>query len=189
MRRCGVDDDGFRFASCSLTPWSTAAAFFRRENSDATTPWRMATVSKRTKRGTSTIGTACSMRLLLLLASLVSSLSAWSVLRPLQRPVLQRSATVLSANNRGTDSWKPPSHWKFTGFRHKQSGKLIQSSSPTALMPDGGLSPCVIKVIGVGGGGCNAVDRMLDTAVGEFNWSVQLHSAIAINANTVYLYH
>jgi len=40
-------------------------------------------------------------------------------------------------------------------------------------MPDGGLSPCVIKVIGVGGGGCNAVDRMLDTAVGgvEF-WSL-----------------
>jgi cell division protein FtsZ len=40
-------------------------------------------------------------------------------------------------------------------------------------MPDGGLSPCVIKVIGVGGGGCNAVDRMLDTAVGgvEF-WAV-----------------
>ncbi|KAL7578231.1 hypothetical protein ACA910_012653 [Epithemia clementina (nom. ined.)] len=35
-----------------------------------------------------------------------------------------------------------------------------------ALMPDGGLSPCVIKVIGVGGGGSNAVDRMLDTAVG-----------------------
>jgi cell division protein FtsZ len=34
-----------------------------------------------------------------------------------------------------------------------------------ALLPDGGLSPCVIKVIGVGGGGCNAVDRMLDTRV------------------------
>ena len=30
-------------------------------------------------------------------------------------------------------------------------------SSPTALMPDGGLSPCVIKVLGVGGGGSNAV--------------------------------
>ena len=25
------------------------------------------------------------------------------------------------------------------------------------LMPDGGVSPCVIRVIGVGGGGCNAV--------------------------------
>ena len=24
-------------------------------------------------------------------------------------------------------------------------------------MPEGGLSPCVIRVIGVGGGGCNAV--------------------------------
>jgi cell division protein FtsZ len=46
------------------------------------------------------------------------------------------------------------------------------------LMPDGGLNPCVIKVIGVGGGGCNAVDRMLDTAVGgvqfwKFNTDAQ----------------
>ena len=41
------------------------------------------------------------------------------------------------------------------------------------LMPDGGLNPCVIKVIGVGGGGCNAVDRMLDTAVGGVQfWSL-----------------
>ena len=31
------------------------------------------------------------------------------------------------------------------------------ASSATALMPDGGLSPCVIKVLGVGGGGSNAV--------------------------------
>merc|ERR1711966_375774 len=37
----------------------------------------------------------------------------------------------------------------------------------------GGLSPCVIKVLGVGGGGSNAVDRMLDTRIGgvEF-WSI-----------------
>jgi cell division protein FtsZ len=43
----------------------------------------------------------------------------------------------------------------------------------SAVMPDGGLSPCVIKVIGVGGGGSNAVDRMMDTRVGgvEF-WAV-----------------
>eukprot|EP00581_Thalassiosira_minuscula_P010293 CAMPEP_0183710750 /NCGR_PEP_ID=MMETSP0737-20130205/6408_1 /TAXON_ID=385413 /ORGANISM="Thalassiosira miniscula, Strain CCMP1093" /LENGTH=461 /DNA_ID=CAMNT_0025939085 /DNA_START=68 /DNA_END=1453 /DNA_ORIENTATION=+ len=47
------------------------------------------------------------------------------------------------------------------------------SSSATALMPDGGLSPCVIKVLGVGGGGSNAVDRMLDTRIGgvEF-WAI-----------------
>ena len=42
-----------------------------------------------------------------------------------------------------------------------------------AIFPDGGLSPCVIKVIGVGGGGSNAVDRMLDTAVrGVDFWAV-----------------
>mmetsp|Transcript_14058 Transcript_14058/g.29773 ORF Transcript_14058/g.29773 Transcript_14058/m.29773 type:complete len:459 (-) Transcript_14058:341-1717(-) len=47
------------------------------------------------------------------------------------------------------------------------------ASSPSALMPDGGLSPCVIKVLGVGGGGSNAVDRMLDTRIGgvEF-WAI-----------------
>ena len=36
----------------------------------------------------------------------------------------------------------------------------ISSSLPlqdAVLMPDGGVSPCVIRVIGVGGGGCNAV--------------------------------
>lgn len=40
-------------------------------------------------------------------------------------------------------------------------------------MPDGGLSPCVIKVVGVGGGGSNAVDRMMETRVAgvEF-WAV-----------------
>jgi cell division protein FtsZ len=34
------------------------------------------------------------------------------------------------------------------------------------LIPDGGLNPCVIKVIGVGGGGCNAIDRMLTDGTG-----------------------
>mmetsp|Transcript_29137 Transcript_29137/g.33853 ORF Transcript_29137/g.33853 Transcript_29137/m.33853 type:complete len:440 (+) Transcript_29137:245-1564(+) len=46
-------------------------------------------------------------------------------------------------------------------------------SSVTPLIPDGGLSPCVIKVLGVGGGGTNAVDRMLDTRISgvEF-WAI-----------------
>lgn len=33
------------------------------------------------------------------------------------------------------------------------------------VVPDGGASPCIIKVIGVGGGGGNAVMRMIDTGV------------------------
>lgn len=36
-------------------------------------------------------------------------------------------------------------------------GEVSLGSSMNALMPDGGLSPCVIKVLGVGGGGSNAV--------------------------------
>lgn len=36
------------------------------------------------------------------------------------------------------------------------SSSALQSVAQP-LMPDGGLSPCVIRVLGVGGGGCNAV--------------------------------
>ncbi|KAL7531390.1 hypothetical protein ACHAXR_006379 [Thalassiosira sp. AJA248-18] len=55
--------------------------------------------------------------------------------------------------------------------QRKQDTALSMSSA--VLMPDGGLSPCVIKVLGVGGGGSNAVDRMLDTRIGgvEF-WAI-----------------
>jgi hypothetical protein len=46
----------------------------------------------------------------------------------------------------------------FLGFRNaKDVPGLKLQSSMDPLMPDGGLSPCVIRVLGVGGGGCNAV--------------------------------
>lgn len=57
------------------------------------------------------------------------------------------------ANGRGT----------FLGFRNVHDFKTKARSSSalnsemSALIPDGGLSPCVIRVLGVGGGGCNAV--------------------------------
>ncbi len=38
-------------------------------------------------------------------------------------------------------------------------------SGHPGIVPDGGTSPCVIKVVGVGGGGGNAVMRMIDTGV------------------------
>lgn len=74
--------------------------------------------------------------------------------------------------------WKPPQGVTFSGLRRKvpnsnslmritpSSTSMKMSEQGGAVMPDGGLNPCVIKVIGVGGGGCNAVDRMLDTGVG-----------------------
>eukprot|EP00981_Chlorochromonas_danica_P012677 scaffold5256_cov192-Ochromonas_danica.AAC.3 len=48
-------------------------------------------------------------------------------------------------------------------------GKRLQGGALAAgnagILPDGGISPCVIKVIGVGGGGGNAVLRMIETGV------------------------
>lgn len=58
-----------------------------------------------------------------------------------------------------------------SSFINKIKNSEVYSSTP--LMPDGGLSPCVIKVIGVGGGGSNAVDRMMDTRIeGVEYWAV-----------------
>eukprot|EP00551_Chaetoceros_affinis_P001375 CAMPEP_0203637056 /NCGR_PEP_ID=MMETSP0088-20131115/3455_1 /ASSEMBLY_ACC=CAM_ASM_001087 /TAXON_ID=426623 /ORGANISM="Chaetoceros affinis, Strain CCMP159" /LENGTH=562 /DNA_ID=CAMNT_0050491357 /DNA_START=68 /DNA_END=1756 /DNA_ORIENTATION=+ len=88
-------------------------------------------------------------------------------------------------------SWQPPRGTIFTGLRRRHDdGSLrnINANANTnantntrrsmadtngAIMPDGGLSPCIIKVVGVGGGGCNAVDRMLDTRVGGVDfWAI-----------------
>lgn len=51
------------------------------------------------------------------------------------------------------------------------------TTTTTSLISDGGLSTCVIKVIGVGGGGSNAVDRMMDNFVkGVEFWAVNTDS-------------
>ena len=69
--------------------------------------------------------------------------------------------------------WKPPKGVSFSGLRRKvpnsnslmritpSSTSMKMSEQGGAVMPDGGLNPCVIKVIGVGGGGCNAVSLNL----------------------------
>lgn len=50
-------------------------------------------------------------------------------------------------------------------------------SSSTGIVPDGSASPCVIKVVGVGGGGGNAVMRMIETGVDGVDF-------VAINTDT-----
>ena len=99
-------------------------------------------------------------KVVLWLVPVVASVNAFQV--PARN---ENSLLTLSMALPSSDEWTPPSHWKFTGFRHRAS-PLHSYESAGAVMPDGGLSPCVIKVIGVGGAGCNAVDRMLDTDVG-----------------------
>jgi len=102
--------------------------------------------------------------------------------------MLRRSLIAVAASRSGNDEtfesaltrgWKPPPGMTFAGLRRTSGSvssdgtSLSMSDTGGAVMPDGGLSPCIIKVIGVGGGGCNAVDRMLDTRVGGVDfWAI-----------------
>lgn len=110
---------------------------------------------KPTRGATTTTATTTRTRLLM------APLSSSEADRPnkMEPPIVTSRRPHQLANGRGT----------FLGFRNvkdlrKQqqqqqqhhSVKALQSSVQ-ALMPDGGLSPCVIRVLGVGGGGCNAV--------------------------------
>ena len=58
--------------------------------------------------------------------------------------------------------WQPE-RGSFAGITRRSSTKTsstalsMSDNDVYAVLPDGGLSPCVIKVVGVGGGGCNAV--------------------------------
>lgn len=132
-----------------------------------------------------------------------SGVLAFSVTMMSPSSRVHKSNLNMKSNNNNdknnNDNWKPPSHWKFTGFRTSppRTNSFASSSSTRrhlsddesmfidnddgfispntdgAIYPDGGLSPCIIKVIGVGGGGSNAVDRMLDTAVGGVDfWAI-----------------
>ena len=76
--------------------------------------------------------------------------------------------TFASALARG---WRPE-RGSFAGLRRKDraTGTILPmyEDDTGAIMPDGGLSPCVIKVIGVGGGGCNAVSGFADRLVSMY---------------------
>lgn len=61
--------------------------------------------------------------------------------------------------------WQPD-RGTFAGITRRTDTKssstaLGMSDDAYAVIPDGGLSPCVIKVVGVGGGGCNAVSTCI----------------------------
>lgn len=65
---------------------------------------------------------------------------------------------------------------------------VVPNVPAAGIVPDGalvGASPCVIKVVGVGGGGGNAVNRMVDTKImGVEFWSINTDAqALARAAN------
>jgi cell division protein FtsZ len=95
------------------------------------------------------------------------------------------ASTRRNAKSSSSD-WTPFHSWHHVGFRYRRPiveavTKSVSEATSTSLMPDGGLSPCVIKVVGVGGGGCNAVDRMLDTVpsnVGIDFWAINTDAQV-----------
>jgi len=50
---------------------------------------------------------------------------------------------------------------EYIGGKKLRSKNYIHLNATSLIQPEGGNSPCVIKVIGVGGGGGNAVNRMV----------------------------
>lgn len=60
------------------------------------------------------------------------------------------------------------------GFLDSAGGstlKALSIATKGSIEAEGSGNPCRIKVIGVGGGGGNAVNRMLDTPAGTEQWS------------------
>ena len=63
----------------------------------------------------------------------------------------------------------------YAGFLDSTGGptsNVLSITSKTIIEAEGSGNPCRIKVIGVGGGGGNAVNRMLDTPAGTAQWCV-----------------
>lgn len=81
--------------------------------------------------------------------------------------IINTDESSLSFEKAIRSGWQP-SRGYFSGLKRRhQDGKVstVRNMSDTsgAIMPDGGLSPCIIKVVGVGGGGCNAVSVKYET--------------------------
>ncbi|CAM9181451.1 unnamed protein product [Scytosiphon promiscuus] len=103
--------------------------------------------------------TSSVLLLLLLAGDLLSPASSFFIRPPVvqQTLPLRVERSVLLPNGRGS------------------SGATGRSGDTTTMqiLPEGGQSPCNIKVIGVGGGGSNAVKRMMESEIeGVEFWSL-----------------
>ena len=56
----------------------------------------------------------------------------------------------------------------------KQQQHRVESKLYSQIVAEGSGSPCRIKVVGVGGGGGNAVNRMIEVSEGNYEF-INLH--------------
>ena len=87
----------------------------------------------------------------------------------------------------GAKGWQPE-RGTFAGITRRStktsSTALGMSDDAYAVIPDGGLSPCVIKVVGVGGGGCNAVSTDCSAVFFFFLGCIFFLTCVIPNQNT-----
>jgi hypothetical protein len=93
--------------------------------------------------------------LLLSISSLLITVSAWTTRQTPQMALPSSETPSPLVTSRQPHKLKD-GRGTFLGFRDVKDVPGLKSEA-SVLMPDGGLSPCVIRVLGVGGGGCNAV--------------------------------
>ena len=71
----------------------------------------------------------------------------------------------------------------YTGLLDSTGGStsnVLSITSKTIIEAEGSGNPCRIKVIGVGGGGGNAVNRMLDTPAGTVKWCIVVRLRLTV---------
>ncbi|KAL7500643.1 hypothetical protein ACHAWT_009875 [Skeletonema menzelii] len=116
---------------------------------------------------------------LLLQKQTISTIAASSSLNAFSDNNIEGGEEEISFVSAVASGWQPE-RGSFAGITRRSTktsttalGMSDDYYDAYAVIPDGGLSPCVIKVVGVGGGGCNAVDRMLDTRVSGVDfWAI-----------------
>lgn len=100
---------------------------------------------------------------LLLQKQTISTIAASSSLNAFSDNNIKGGEEEISFVSAVASGWQPE-RGSFAGITRRSTktsttalGMSDDYYDAYAVIPDGGLSPCVIKVVGVGGGGCNAV--------------------------------
>ena len=109
---------------------------------------------------------------------LVQSCQAFSLLQSTSqytRSLTQANVFINTRSKDGQNEVFPPNSFRDFPLN---SLRNTQTRLFSAIVAEGSGSPCRIKVLGVGGGGGNAVNRMIEASEGRFISTMDTHSNI-----------